>query len=124
MTVWWVLWAAFQTSIFIVYHFLNAPVPRAGTQPIDSPVWLAAFIPFTISAIIRWLVLARTRNAQSALPLFVIGIAMAEATCYLGIFVFPAHKQELFVWSVIGIFQFVPYFVGRYFTRDDRSGAT
>ncbi len=120
MTVWWVLWAAFQIAIFIYYHFLGNTGVQPRPQRVDSFIWLAGFAPLTISAIVRWLVLPRTRDAQSALPLFIVGIAMAEATCFLGLFIFPAHRQELFIWSAIGVFQFIPYFVPRYFARDDQ----
>ena len=119
MTVWWVLWAAFQIDIFVLYYFLSISGGRTETQAMDSPVWLAGFAPFALSTIVRWLILPRVRNAKIALPLFIIGIAMAEATCFLGIFIFPVHKQELFIWSVVGVFQFIPYFVSRYFKPDD-----
>src|SRR5579862_7585954 len=98
MTVWWALWVAFQTGIFILYHFLTSSAAQDQTQAIDSSVWSAGLAPLTISVIIRWFVLPRVQNAQTALLLFVIGIAMAEATCFLGIFIFTAHKQELFTW--------------------------
>src|SRR5580698_8567075 len=111
MTVWWVLWAAFQFGIVVIYQTLSKTASQPQPQSIDSSAWLAGFIPFAISTIIRWLILPRAQNAQTALPMFVIGIAMAEATCFLGIYLFPAHKQELFIWSAIGIFQFIPYFV-------------
>ncbi len=45
---------------------------------------------------------------------------MAEATWLLGSFIFPTHNQELFIWSSIGIFQFIPYFVPRFFPRGEQ----
>ena len=59
-------------------------------------------------------------GGNSAFPLFVMGIALAEMPCFLGIFLFPSHMQELFALSALGIFQFVPFFAGRYFPSDDQ----
>jgi hypothetical protein len=122
--VWWILWAAFQVGIVIIYRTLSGALPQPPTEPVDSSAWLAGFAPLTISVIIRWFVLPRARTAQSALPVFIIGIAMAESATFFGLYIFPAHRQELFMWSALGIFQFIPYFVSRYFKpKDEHLGA-
>jgi len=120
LTVWWILWATFQTGIFVIYHFLSA-AQRPQPMTAASSAWLVGLAPVAFSAILRWLVLPRVQSAQAALPLFIMGIAMAEATCFLGLFIFPAHKQELFILSALGIFQFIPIFARRYFTHDDEN---
>lgn len=113
LVVWWALWATFQTGIFFFYFFLGGmkPAPEAGS---NSIAWLAGVAPFVISTLIRWLILPRTTQAQSALVLFVLGIALAEACCFLGLFIFPDHKLELFILSFLGILQYVPIFAYRY----------
>jgi hypothetical protein len=119
MTVWWVLWAAFQAGIVMVYHTLSSATPQPPQTGLGgSSAWFAAIVPLAISAMIRWLVLPGVRIAQTALVLFIVGIAMAESTSFLGLFIFPAHSQDLFVLSVLGIFQFVPFFARRYFPND------
>jgi hypothetical protein len=119
LIVWWVLWAAFQTGILIIYQFLGNAAGSASSVPANSLIWLAGLGPVVVSTIVRWRILPRVQSAQGALPLFIMGIALAEATCFLGLFVFPAHKQELFVASALGIFQFIPFFAKRYFTEND-----
>lgn len=121
MMVWWILWAAFQSGIVILYHNLStAATGQPQSESLSSSVWYAALVPAAISAVIRWLVLPRIRIAQTALVVFIIGIATAEMTCFLGLFIFPAHQQELFQVSLLGIFQFLPYYVRRYFPPDDQ----
>jgi len=68
-----------------------------------------------MSGAVRWSVLPMLKDAQKALPVFVVGIALAEMSCFLGLFIFPSHQMPLFIASVLGIFQFIPLFVGRYF---------
>lgn len=116
--VWWVLWAAMQAGVFVFYYVLGGSVGPAGAQAADSPLWRAACVPFGVSVVIRWLLLPRVRSAAAALPLFVVGVGLAEACCFLGLFIFPQHKQDLFLVSVLGIAQFVPVFARRYCNQD------
>jgi hypothetical protein len=119
LIVWWVMWAAFQVGIFMIYYFLGGThAPPASPSP-DSPVWLAGLAPFFASMIVRWILLPRVKSAPRAFPLFFVGIATAEATCFVGVFVFSAHQQLLFAASVLGIFQFIPFFARRFFPDDD-----
>lgn len=112
--VWWFLWSAFLVGIFVIYILFSQQRSRSGSAfPAESPAWLAALGPLVASAIIRWIVLPRQKLAQQALSFFVIGISLAEATCFLGLFVFRPHHQTLFLLSVIGIFQFIPTFARR-----------
>jgi hypothetical protein len=115
LVVWWALWAAFQSGIFMFYHFLGRPPAEIERSSGFSSWWMAGITPVAISSIIRWLVLPRITRAQAALPVFVAGIAFAEAACFLGLFIFPAHQKELFILSALGIFQFIPYFARRFY---------
>jgi hypothetical protein len=116
LIVWWVLWLALLSGVFITYFILGGS-PRPGGQPAargDSLLWLVALGPFFASIFIRWGLLARTARAQRALVLFVLGMALAESVCFMGLFLAPAHQLELFILSVLGMAQYVPYFAGRF----------
>jgi hypothetical protein len=113
LMVWWVLWAAFQGGIFMIYHFVGHPDPAPSAAPETGP-WLAAIAPFAVSVLIRFLVMPRLKSIAVALPVFIVGIAMAEFSCFLGIFIFPSHQRDLFILSVIGIFQFIPIYARSY----------
>jgi hypothetical protein len=116
LLVWWLLWACFQGGIFAFYFFLGRPGGPA-TPPAEaagSPLWMIALGPFFLSVVIRWLLLARATHPQTALVLFMLGIAFAESVCFMGLFLAPAHKLELFILSALGIFQYLPYYAGRF----------
>jgi len=122
--VWWVLWAAFMVGIFQVYYFLGIRGAGAKDMPLTAPgpfLALLGLIPVAISVLIRWIVLPRVPTAEAGLVFFVIGIAMAEASCFIGLFLFPAYKEVFFAFSVLGIVQFIPFFARRYFTEDRES---
>jgi hypothetical protein len=112
--VWWLLWAAFQAGIFLIYHEFGNLIGQPEAPDREPPIWMAALAPVLVAAILRWLVLPWVRNAWIALALFIAGIFSAEVTCFLGLFIFPAHQQGLFMLSALGIFQFIPFFARRY----------
>lgn len=109
--VWWALWAAFQIGIVVIYFFLTKS-SSTSSRPEPAP-WVVALLPVLISGALRWSLLPKITDAVRALPIFVVGIAMAEATCFIGIFVFPAHKLILFCAAFIGILQYMPLFASR-----------
>lgn len=116
--VWWILWLTFQTGIGFFYYFLGGVggrAPAAGADG-DSSLWLIALGPLFLSVVMRWVFVERTVQAQRALAFFILGIAMAESVCFIGLFLAPAHKLELFILSALGIAQFIPVFASR-FTR-------
>lgn len=117
LLVWWVLWAAFQVGIVMIYYFIGQATTQSQTNT-ESSAWLAGLVPFLLSAIIRWVVLPRIGTAQPAFVLAIVGIALAEVCCFLGLFIFPAHKLELFVISFFGILQFMPLYAHRYYRTD------
>jgi len=82
------------------------------------PWWQLAFLPVLVSAAFRWTVLPMFKDAQKALPLFVARIAMAEASCFLGLLVCPSHLTPPFIASFVGILQFIPVYYDRYFRSD------
>src|SRR5262245_58115770 len=104
LVVWWASWGAFQAGIFAIYFLLtnHASAPAA----LASNLWLIAVVPLGLSAVLRWGILPLMPNPQTALVVFLVGIALAESCCFLGVFIFPAHRLQLFVMSVLGIFQF------------------
>jgi hypothetical protein len=122
LIVWWMIWASLLTGLFFFYHFLGGSDATPPESSGKSSAWLVAFAPVALSSIMRWFVLPRITSAWIAFRLFVAGMAMAEAACFLGLFIFPQHKQELFILSGLGIFQFIPFFARRYFIDDTEDG--
>jgi hypothetical protein len=115
--VWWVLWGAFQIGIFVIYRFMA--MPHTSDHVNEPAYWQLAFLPALISGAVRWTLLPAMKNPEKGLPCFIFGVAMAETTCFLGIFIFPSHQFPLFIASVFGIFQFVPVYYGSYFGSND-----
>jgi hypothetical protein len=111
--VWWVIWFAFLIGVVQIYFTLGktsaSSVARASFN-------FLGLVPFVVSSLIRWIVLPKMQLPQAALVAFIVGIAIAEASCFVGLFLMPAHKLELFVLSILGIIQFAPFFARRYFS--------
>jgi hypothetical protein len=112
LIVWWVIWGAILNGLIVIYFFLG----RGPVKPAEEgELWLSlsGLIPLFVSIIIRWLVLPRYTEVTRALPLFVVGLALAEACGILGIFLGGPYRDDLFVLGVLGIMQFMPLFAGK-----------
>jgi hypothetical protein len=49
----------------------------------------------------------------------IVGIGLAESVTFLGLFLFPSHRLDLFVLSALSIFQFIPTYARRLLASSD-----
>jgi hypothetical protein len=114
LTLWWLLWGGVLAGLVLIYLGLGrGPVkpPAAGVHPLAG---LTGFLPLFVSIVIRWLVMPRFSSLARAFPMFIVGLALAEACGLLGIFLGGAYRDQLFLLGVLGIVQYLPFFARRY----------
>ena len=114
LLLWWAIWGSLLFGLVNIYVLLGrapAKAPVAGENPLTGLIGLA---PLFVSIIIRWLVLPRFSDLRRAFPMFIVGLALAEACGLLGIFLGGAYKDDLFLLGVLGIAQYVPFFAKGY----------
>ncbi len=110
--IWWILWASILLGLTIVYVALGRR-PLPVLPPEKALTGLVGLVPLFVSIVIRWLVLPRFRELRTALPMFIVGLALAEACGLLGIFLGGPYREDLFLLGLLGIAQFVPFFARR-----------
>jgi hypothetical protein len=111
LMVWWILWASILLGLVLLYIFLGrGPVQAKDVLPEKSLTGLVGLVPLFLSIIIRWLVLPRSSGIKQALPMFIVGLASAEACGILGILLGGPYRQDLFLLGLLGIAQYVPFF--------------
>lgn len=93
----------------VIYFFLGrGPVePAADGQVLINLLGLGQLFA---SIVVRWFVLPRFDDLKRALPIYIVGLALAESCGILGIFLGGAYRDSLFLLSVLGVIQFVPLF--------------
>lgn len=111
--IWWVLWFALQSGLFVVYFILGAKAGSGTAEP-NSALLAVPAMQLLASGALRWVVLPKMCEARKALPVFIVGMAMAEGACFSGLFLVPAYKQELFIASLLGVGQFLPLFAAKF----------
>ena len=117
---WWAIWFALQSGLF-VFYFVLGNQPGSGGSAQTSQMFLGiGAMQVVASAVVRWVLLPKVKEAARAFPLFVVGMALAEGACFFGIFLAPAYKQELFFASILGVAQFVPIFASRFYEPPKR----
>jgi hypothetical protein len=112
LPIWWALWFAMQSGLFVAYFFLSKP--SAGNAPTTPALLVVPAGQLLASAVLRWVLLPKMTDAQKAFPLFVVGMALAEGACFTGLFLVPAYQQELFIASLLGVGQFLPLFAAKF----------
>ncbi len=122
LLVWWIAWAAVLMGLVVIYLFLGrGPVKPEPVADKDALKHLVGLVPLFVSIVIRWLVLPRFDSLQRAFPIYIVGLALAEACGILGIFLGGPFRDDLFVLGVLGVTQFVPIFA-RQVTRPKEQG--
>lgn len=122
LLVWWIAWAAVLGGLVVIYLVLGrAPVKPEPVADKEVLKHLVGLVPLFVSVVIRWLVLPRFDSLQRAFPLYIVGLALAEACGILGIFLGGPFRDDLFVLGVLGVTQFVPIFA-RQLTRPKEQG--
>jgi hypothetical protein len=106
-----------QLGVCVFYFVLGG----AGTSAVSpagagaSSLWLIALGPLLVSMLVRVLLIVLTPAAHLAFALFIFGISLAESVCFIGLFLAPEHKLELFILSALGILQFLPWYAGKFY---------
>lgn len=110
--VWWIVWGAILTGLGTIYLFLGQP-SRSAPPTVSTVLDYIVAGPLVLSSVIRWLWFPRIRKAAQAFVIFIIGIALAESTGILGIFL--TSQQAVFAaLGALGIVQWIPLFVDKY----------
>lgn len=112
MFIWWILWANLTAGFLLVYLFLKREALPAPDQASEIVPYVVTVLLF-LSCVVRWLVLPRMTLRRKALPVFVAGMALAEGSGLLGIFLGGANRDTLFALAVVGLLQYAPVFVGK-----------
>ena len=121
--VMWVLWFAFLQGIILFRVFLAKPLPPGSIPPPDAFPWGVSLMPALLSSVIRWQLLPRAQQAQQGLVYMILGIALAEATCFFGLFLTPSKLNLLFAASFLGVFQFAPLWARHFFPTEPQPPA-
>lgn len=108
--IWWILWAAITGGLIAIYVALRP------TAPAGAPASLryVPLVPFAAAVLVRWFVLPRFREGARAFPLFIVGLALAEACGIIGLFLVPDLAPTYLVLGLAGLLLFAPFFAAKY----------
>lgn len=112
LLVFWIVWGLILAGLVMIYVLLG----RGPVKPVvaaDLPVNLAGVVPLFISVVVRWLVLPRCRDVMTVFPIYIVGLALAEACGLMGILLGGPYRESLFVLGVLGVTSYVPLFAKR-----------
>ncbi len=111
----WVVWIAITVGLVPIIQFVGGGFPDGTSETkLALPLLLATIAGAFISTIIRWTVLPKY---NTAIPLFItmiIGLALAELTGFLALFLvgpqFPTEQKFALIFSLLAILQYIPLY--------------
>jgi hypothetical protein len=90
LIVWWLIWGAILSAFFGLYGIFSQFVefrPASG-----GAAALAGVVPLALGATCRFLLLPRLLHTAKGFPVFIVGLALAEAGGLVGVFLAGDHK--------------------------------
>ncbi len=109
----WIIWAALTTGMIVLYILLGVTTTPPPEQTASSMLSFFGLFPLTLSSLVRWFILPRIADRKKRLPVFIMGVAMAEGSGLLALFVGGEHRDTMFTLGVLGVAQFFPRFLPR-----------
>ena len=109
----WIIWFTITIGLCMIYFFLGQGA--AGTASKDLGVMrIIPIFPLVLSLLVRFVVLPRFKSLTKVLPLFIIGLSMAEGAGIMAIFLLPhADAVNYFTTAVIVLLMYVPLFANQ-----------
>jgi hypothetical protein len=108
--IWWLIWAAIATGLIGLSIFVPA-----SSKPGIAALRYAPLVPLLLSSGLRWLVLPRVNDGTRAFPIFVVGLALAEGSAVLGLFLVPELRTTYVALGLLCVGLYAPTYARRYF---------
>jgi hypothetical protein len=112
----WIIWFAILNGLVIIQFIIGGGFP-SGINDGDPPA-LQQYLPAApafLALVVRFLVIPRISTPQKKLPVMIVGLALAEATGLLGIFLvdkaYGSTQLTFFVLSVLAILTMAPVYL-------------
>ena len=109
----WILWFAIISGLCMVYIFLGRN-PAVVADKGNEVLRFVPLIPLAVSVAVRFLLLPKFKSLTKVLPIYIIGLAMADGSGIIAIFLLPhADAVSYFTTAVIVLMMYVPLFASK-----------
>lgn len=106
----WIVWGGILSGLVLI----TALVPPSSQPGVNPALAYVPLLPLCVSAVVRFVVIPRISTLPKAFPVFLIGVAMAEASGLLGKFLSgPPHDMIYFGAALAMLALYVPFFTQR-----------
>lgn len=112
----WIIWFAILNGLVIIQFFIGGGFPTGINN--GEPPALQKFLPALpafLALVVRFLVIPRISTPEKKLPVMIVGLALAEGTGLLGIFLvdkaYGSTQLTFFVLSILAILAMAPVYL-------------
>lgn len=110
----WVIWFTQLQAAFVFQFFLGRGFAQGENAEVSMALWLwlICLVPLVLATGIRWLIIPKTNESAQQLVAMIIGLALAEASLFLSIFLvgpdYPQYQISILMIAVVALIQFAP----------------
>lgn len=124
LIVWWMLWCGILGGMLTFRIVLAGQANEADAVEGEvNALRYLAIGPLAISSLLRWLVLPRLQDRGKALVVYIVGLALAEGSGLIGLFLGGVLRESFFVLGVLGVMQWIPVFARRFSSSETAARA-
>ena len=109
----WILWFAITTGLCLIYVFLGGEMARSHGG-MNEGLRFIPMVPLALSVVVRIFLLPKFTSLTKVTPVYVIGLALAEGSGILAIFLLShGDAVNYFTTAVIVLLMYVPLFASK-----------
>jgi len=106
----WILWFAITVGLCMVYLLLgrnSVVVADKGNEVLR----FVPLVPLALSVAVRFLLLPKFKSLTKVLPIYIVGLSMAEGSGIIAMFLLPhSDAVNYFTTAVVVLIMYVPLF--------------
>jgi hypothetical protein len=109
----WIIWSAITIGLCMIYVFLGQGTAGAHSKDLGI-MRVIPMVPLALALLVRFLLIPKFKSLTKVLPLFIIGLSMAEGSGIIAIFLLPhADAVNYFTTAVIVLLMYDPLFANQ-----------
>ncbi len=110
----WIVWGAMCMGLPVIQFFMGGGTPKIEEGATIPVIIVVPLILVMAATVVRWLVIPRLTTNIQRFQAMVVGVALAEAAEFLGVFMIssdsPTSMVIVFPLAFLGMLQFAPVY--------------
>lgn len=106
----WILWFAITSGLCLIYFIIGHGAEVISSKS-NAVLRFVPMAPLALSVLVRFFLLPKIKSLSKVLPLYIVGLSMAEGSGIIAIFLLPhGDATSYLTTALIVLLMYVPLF--------------